>query len=364
VATKQHEKMTKRVFLEAHNIKNPYFGFGQFNYHLIKGLYNANIDDFKMVIHAKDITKLKEEFGDYFEYKKYYSHRRYPLFGIRKKYDIWHSLNQNIKIEPQSESPYLLTVHDVNFIEEVSSDARHPRNLRFQKKLNRSTAITYISEYAKQSTHQYFKVPKVPEFVIYNGNPIQSTKIEGDYVPKYTTKRPFLFTIGECTPRKNFHTLVHMLKELPEYDLIISGNQNTEYAKEKLAACIKSENLEKQVILTGKISDIEKQYYLKNCSAFVFPSLREGFGIPPIEAMRFGKPVFLSNSTSLPEIGGKHAFYWDHFEPKYMVEIFIKGMITYNAKKDWYSEQYIERAKSFDWNKAAKQYIEVYRSIL
>ena len=47
-----------------------------------------------------------------------------------------------------------------------------------------------------------------------------------------------------------------------------------------------------------------------------------------------------------------------------MAEIFIKGMITYNAKKDWYSEQYIERAKSFDWNKAAKQYIEVYRSIL
>ena len=91
--------MTKRVFLEAHNIKNPYFGFGQFNYHLIKGLYTANVDDFKMVIHAKDITKLKEEFGDYFEYKKYYSHRRYPLFGIRKKYDVWHSLNQNIKID-------------------------------------------------------------------------------------------------------------------------------------------------------------------------------------------------------------------------------------------------------------------------
>ena len=218
-----------------------------------------------MVIHAKDITKLKEEFGDYFEYKKYYSHRRYPLFGIRKKYDVWHSLNQNIKIEPQSVSPYLLTVHDVNFIDEVSSDARHPRNLRFQEKLNRSTAITYISEFAKHSTHQYFKVPKVPEFVIYNGNPIQSTKIDGDFVPKYTTKRPFLFTIGECTPRKNFHTLVNMLKELPEYDLIISGNQNTEYAKEKLAAFIKSENLEKRFENVKNLNIFRKRSNASTC---------------------------------------------------------------------------------------------------
>ena len=155
-----------------------------------------------------------------------------------------------------------------------------------------------------------------------------------------------------------------MLKELPEYDLIISGNKNTEYANEKLAACIKNGNMEKRVILTGKINDTEKQYYLKYCSAFVFPSLREGFGIPPIEAMRFGKPVFLSNNTSLPEIGGKYAFYWNHYEPKYMAETFTKGMTTFVTKKDWYSHQCTKHAKSFDWNKAAKHYIEVYRSLI
>ncbi len=356
--------MKKRVFLEAHNIKNLYFGFGQFNYNLIKGLYNAGVDDFKMVIHAKNITQLKDEFGDYFEYKKYYSFRRYPFLGIRQKYNVWHSLNQNIKIEPQAKIPCLLTVHDVNFIDEVSNDLNHPRNLRFQEKLNRSVSITYISEYAKNSTHQHFKVPKVPEFVIYNGNPIQSTKIEHNFVPKHTTKRQFLFTIGECTQRKNPHTLVDMLKLLPDYDLIISGNQNTNYAKQKLVECIKSNNLEKRVILTGKINDTEKYYYLKHCTAFVFPSLREGFGIPPIEAMRFGKPVFLSNNTSLPEICGELAFYWDHYEPTYMANVFRKGMENYKAKKTWYSDQYKERAKSFDWDKAARKYIKVYRSLL
>ena len=60
----------KQVFLESHNIKNQYFGFGQFNYHLIKGLYNANIDQFKITLHAKDLGPLKNEFGFYYNYKK------------------------------------------------------------------------------------------------------------------------------------------------------------------------------------------------------------------------------------------------------------------------------------------------------
>ena len=188
--------------------------------------------------------------------------------------------------------------------------------------------------------------------------------IDKNFTPKQTTNRQFLFTIGECTPRKNFHTLVDMLNELPDYDLIISGKQNTDYAREKLAKQIKKHKLEKRVILTGKINDTEKHYYLKNCAAFVFPSLREGFGIPPIEAMRFGKPLFLSNTTSLPEIGGKYAFYWDHYEPKYMASRFRKGMETYLAKKEWFSEQYMKHAQSFDWNKAAEKYIEVYRLLL
>lgn len=356
--------MIKRVFLEAHNIKNPYFGFGQFNYHLIKALYKANIEDFKIVLHVKDISKLKSEFGDYFDYKKYYGFRRYSLFSIRERFEIWHSLNQNIAIEPKHRMPYVLTVHDVNFIEEVSSNPKHERNIRFQEKLNRSAAVTYISNFAKASTHKHFKVPAVPEYVIHNGNPIQSTVIDPNFRPNQMTKRPFLFTIGECTPRKNFHTLINMMVHLPDYALIISGNDNTNYTKEVLIPLIQELQLEQRIIITGKIDDNTKHFYLSHCLAFVFPSLREGFGIPPIEAMRFGKPVFLSNNTSLPEIGGKIAFYWDHYEPKYMARVLINGMEIYDAKKDWFSEQYLTRAKSFDWDKAAQDYIKVYRSLL
>ncbi len=354
----------KQIFLESHNIKNQHFGFGQFNYHLIKGLYNADIQDFKITLHAKEVEPLKQEFGDYFNYKKYYSFRRYPLFQIREKFTVWHSLNQNIKIEPYHDIPYLLTVHDVNFIDEVSNDLNHEVNIRFQEKLNRSHAITYISEYAKQSTHQHFKVPDVPEYVIYNGNPIREITLPKSHRPTQVPKNPFLFSIGEFTPRKNFHTLVEMLKYLPELDLVLSGNNSTDYANSKLATTINDLNLQNRVVITGKIDDLDKQYYLQHCEAFMFPSLREGFGIPPIEAMRFGKPVFLSNNTSLPEIGGKDAFYWNHYEPQYMATIVKKGLETYNENKEELASKYIAHAKSFNWDETAKQYADVYRNLL
>lgn len=348
----------KTVFLESHNIKNPYFGFGQFNLHLIRALAKLEHSNYEITLHVSDIATLKKEFGKKFNYKKYRSFSRYSLFRIRKKYDVWHAMNQNTKIEPFHDLPYVLTVHDVHFATENDAE----RLQRFKEKLRRASVITYISEYAKKETHAHFEVPKIPERVIYNGNPILEIRELSNYRPTLKIKKPFFFSIGDFLERKNFHALVEMMQFLPDWNLIISGNHEKAYG-EKIKAQIEKKQLQDRVLLTGKIGEQEKQYFMQNCTAFLFPSLREGFGLPPIEAMRFGKPVFLSNLTSLPEIGGEVAYYWDDFAPENMKERLLEGLSHFEKNKSEMQRKLIARAKFFSWDKAAAEYSQTYESL-
>ena len=349
------------VALEVHNIKNLATGFGTFNYGLISGLSRINVDGLKIILCAqKPVDSLFEK---KFGFHKVYSFSRYKMLRPFKKFDLWHSVNQNTKIEPRSCGKYLLTIHDVNFVEAILPDKNHKRYVAFLEKLHRADAITYISKYAKEQTHTYFDVPKVPEFIIYNGNPIDKILDTTTFQPQVPTDQPYLYSIGDFLHKKNFGSIVKMMNHLPNYNLIISGNHNKPYGQE-IKNLITEHALENRVFLTGKVDNAGKQYYMKNCEAFVFPSTGEGFGLPPIEAMRFGRPIFLSDKTSLPEVGGDHCFYWNRFDPEYMASVFNDGMAKYNANSNFYSEIYKARAAEFNWDVAAQQYLDVYRLLL
>jgi len=353
----------KSVFLETHNINNRATGLGTFNYELIKGLHQLSFDNLELHLNSSKPDLLKNEFGDKFEYHKYNSLSRHSFFRIRKKYDLWHSVNQNIKVEPFHCTKYLLTIHDIHFVEEVSSDKNHRLNKLFKAKLEKSTAITYISEFAKKHTHEHFDVPNVPEHVIYNGNPISTLLDTSDFKSTVPVNKPFFYTIGDFIERKNYASIINMMKLIKDHNLIISGNNDKKYGEE-IKKIIIDNGLENQVFLTGRVSDQGKQYYMKNCTAFLFPSIREGFGLPPIEAMSFGKPVFLSDKTSLPEIGGDVANYWTNFDPEYMKNVLFDGLNHFDTNKNETETLLKKRAASFDWKIAAADYLDVYNQIL
>lgn len=352
----------KTVFLESHNVKNLASGFGIFNYELIKGFAKLDTSDLELTLNLKHPSQFKKEFGGKFKYKQYLGFQRHRIFRVRNTYDVWHCMNQNIRVEPMfSPGKYILTVHDVNFAEDEQTKKNRERSELFRHKLERADLITYISEYAKEQTYRNFDVPKVEERIIYNGNPITEILNTSDFISEVPLDKPYFYSIGDFLEKKNFESLVQMMKGIAEYNLIISGNNQKSYG-DRIRNLIHELGLENQVFLTGRVSETAKQFYMKNCEAFLFPSIAEGFGLPPIEAMRFGKPVFLSDLASLPEIGGDVAFYWDNFDPDYMKDLLFEKLNLYQNDQKFYEDKLKERAAFFNWDDAAKAYLECYRN--
>lgn len=348
--------------METHNLKNKAGGLGTFNHELVKAFAKLDHGDLRLTLNVQDEKSLKEIYGDKFDYHHYSSLSRHKFFRIKERFDLWHSVNQNTKVEPAKKMPYLLTIHDVNFAEETEDSKSEKLHKLFLEKLQRSTAICYVSKYAKVQAHKHFEIPNVPEHIIHNGNPITDRLDISDYKPTVDVSKPFFYAIGDFLERKNFTSIVRMMALMPEYNLIISGDHNKEYGEE-VKKLIIGLGLSNRVLLTNKVDEKGKQYYYSKCRAFLFPSIREGFGLPPIEAMAFGKPVFLANRTSLPEVGGPDAFYWEDFEPNYMRDIIIKGLNTFKEDAS-IAQKMIDRSKIFSWENAAKKYLELYNSLV
>ncbi len=255
----------------------------------------------------------------------------------------------------------LMTVHDVNFMYEKEGHKQRRAIRRFQHKLDRIDHVNYISRFAQADTCRHFHT-ELPGRVIYNG----ATDLSG-----METARPdrfgqlpenFLFHISSLQPKKNVALLIDMMRYLPEEKLVIAGDWQGSHGqalRQKIDA-LPTRN----VLALPNVSEPEKAWLYSACKAFLYPSLCEGFGLPPVEAMYFGKPVFLSTLTSLPEIGGKEAFYWETLLPRPMAEKLAETLARPGTLAAPKAEALKRRAARFDWDTCTEQYIRYYLEIL
>lgn len=307
----------------------------------------------------------KKEWGSFNYYKNIITYNPLHKFysAINKRIDLWHSTTQMNRLLPKSKkTKILLTIHDLNFLYERTNDIelinRKLKNI--QKKIDKSEAIATISNYVKNDILNNLNIGNKHIEVIYNGCNILQRQTAN--TPIFQPKRQFLFAIGAVNSKKNFHVLPSLLKG-NDYLLVISGViDDAAYRQKILEEAIRYDALER-VVFTGSISDNDKYWYFQNCLAFLFPSLAEGFGLPVIEAMYFGKPVFLSEKTSLPEIGGDSAFYFQDFDDLAMQEAFDKGMRNYENDSS-IALNLKNQAKLFNWQKAAQEYLKLYQSLI
>lgn len=277
-------------------------------------------------------------------------------------FDIWHATYQSTHYMPlrNKRIKVVLSLHDLNFLyDEKKSPEKRQKYLRYvQKLIDRADALVCISEFSKNEIQQHCDTRNKPLYVIHNGsNLLQKPALsEKSYKPK----KPFLFSIGVINRKKNFHVLFPLLKN-NMMELLIAGKYDDPGYLSFIQKHSRELGVENNVRLLGAISEPEKSWYYNHCSAFAFPSISEGFGLPVVEAMTCGKPLFLSARTALPEIGGDVSFYFKDFHPDHIQNVFANGMKIYNS--NGLREKIKARGNSFSWRKAAMEYLKVYRSL-
>ncbi|MBB6130862.1 glycosyltransferase family 4 protein [Mucilaginibacter lappiensis] len=282
------------------------------------------------------------------------------FFPAYKQFDLVHFTNQYCKLKPaRVKAKKVLTIHDMNPVhEKTRSPARYKKYLnRLGGYIDSCDRIVTISNFVAGDIVKYYPQAASKLTVIYNG--ADKLVLPQHHEPPYKPARKFIFTIGSLAPKKNFHVLPALLND-NELELIIAG-KITDYQLRIMEEASKH-NCTSRVKLIGLISDDDKAWYYKNCEAFAFPSIAEGFGLPVIEAMHFGKPVFLSRYTSLPEIGGDAAWYFDSFEPETMRATFAKGLEEYTSNN--MEASITQHANQFNWEKTAQQYLDLYTDCL
>ena len=271
---------------------------------------------------------------------------------------LWHSLHQLNKTRPpQGAAVRVVTVHDLNYLygRNAFSTWRHHR--RTVTLMRRTDVVVAISRHTAQDVEQHLDWTG-PLEVIHNG---ARSFVGAPQAPlpgwADADARPFLFHLSRMSPSKNPQAILALAAAWPEMDFVLCGPPSDD------AKALKAANRQPNVQFHLGIDDAQKAWAYAHCAGFLFPSLTEGFGLPPIEAMHFGKPVFLSRLTCLPEIGGDAAEYFDDFDGGSMRAVVERGLARWRADPGR-ADAIRAHAAQFDWDRAADAYLALYARLL
>ena len=251
----------------------------------------------------------------------------------------------------------LVTVHDVFHVAmKRYVQGFHRRwyaQMMFDQLAQKANMVIAVSKFTQSELVSWTKVDPQKVKVVYNGvDPswFNISRLESPH------PRPYLLFVGNIKPHKNLGRLLEafeILKDQIPHDLVLVGKKEGFIIEDK-EIIEKARNLKGRVHFTGEINDQHLQQYYAFAELLVFPSLYEGFGLPPLEAMACGIPVAASLIPSLAEICGKAVQYFDPYRPEDMAEK-IQDVLQNEALRQDLIQKGLERAHQFTWDRCAEE---------
>jgi glycosyltransferase involved in cell wall biosynthesis len=289
-----------------------------------------------------------------------------PLRLRKRKPDLFYSTVPEGMLFPHMKQ--IVTLHDILPIKSPESNPKMKYHFRYTLPvlLRNSQAIISVSENTKEDVINYYKIIDKPVYVIYEG--YDRTKYypraAGIINKKYGITEDYLLYIGDMRPYKNLERTLEAFKQLDLQNVafVIGGRKDPRFYP-NIQEQVNKLRLGDRVICPGYIPDEDIPFLYSGAIAFIFPSLYEGFGLPPLEAMACGCPVIVSRAASLPEVCGDAAYYVDPLSINSLAEG-MQTVLTNNALRQTLREKGLERAKLFSWEKSAQEHIKVFHEVL
>ncbi|MBU0707148.1 glycosyltransferase family 4 protein [Patescibacteria group bacterium] len=300
----------------------------------------------------------------------------FPRLLNKERLDLVHFPHFNIPIFYRK--PFVVTIHDLIITHYPTTRAttsgpikyffkRHGYRLVISSAIKRAKKVITVSEYTKKELIDFFSLsPKKIEVTYEAADPF----IEGADAPevvlsKYKIDKPYLLYVGNAYPHKNLEMLLEAHKDLikkhPGLKLVLVGRMDYFYSRLKKQS--DGLGLDKDVIFPGYVPDADLPALYRQAELYVFPSLAEGFGLPPLEAMQYGIPVVSSSVSSLPEVLGQSAAYFDPTDKHAIVKV-LSDLINNPEKKDLLCQRGYENIKKFSWKKMAEETLSLYQNSL
>ena len=304
-------------------------------------------------------------------YEKYY----FPNTLKNCHADLYHIPQNGIGFSFDTSIPTIVTIHDLipYIMPETVGKGYLQRFLKDMPEIiSHSAGILTVSEYSKKDILKFFSF--YPEDKIYvtplaaNSKFKPIDKIESQlYVKnKYNINTPYILYIGGFSSRKNALGLINAFSKCysslnEPHTLLLGGSLKDE--GEKLFKFVNKNNLSDKVVFCGYIEEDILPVLYSGCEAFVYPSLYEGFGLPPLEAMSCKAPVITSNITSIPEVACNSCLLVNPYDEIQLSNALILLLNNPSIKEDFRKKGY-ENSLNFTWKKTAEKTLDAYKSII